>query len=158
MPTMGPIMDFCSCSEWFTMVNMPPESKPRPTMRMGRRIRDAREGKKLSTQAAAASSRISPGYLFKLESGLVGTPSPRVLHRVGEVLDIGYWELMRLAGYVAPEGEDVGEVPPAQAHEEGEDMSEQPTNERIVELLEAIQAELADVRRAQAEVLEALRD
>jgi transcriptional regulator with XRE-family HTH domain len=139
------------------MANMP-EAKPtrRPTSRMGRRLRSAREAQQLSTQAAAAAANISPGYLFKLESGLVGTPSPRVLHRIGGVLAIGYWELMRLAGYVTPEDEDVGEVPPAQAHEEGDEMSDQPTNERIVELLEAIQAELADLRQAQAELMDAL--
>jgi transcriptional regulator with XRE-family HTH domain len=140
------------------MVNMTAEAKARPTRRMGHRIRDAREAKELSTQAAAASAKISPGYLFKLESGLVGTPSPRVLHRVGAVLDVGYWELMRLAGYVTPDGEDVGEAPPAQADEEGDEMSDQPTNERIVELLETIRAELAEMRQAQAEVLDALRE
>jgi transcriptional regulator with XRE-family HTH domain len=136
------------------MVNVSEDAKPRPTRRMGHRIRAAREAKELSTQAAAASARISPGYLFKLESGLVGTPSPRVLHRVGGVLDIGYWELMRLAGYATPGDED---MPPAQAHEEGDEMQEPPTNERIVELLEAIRAELAEVRQAQAELSDALR-
>jgi hypothetical protein len=37
-------------------------------------------------------------------------------------------------------------------------MSDQPTNERIVAPLEAIRAELAEMRQAQAEVLEELRE
>ena len=32
----------------------------------------------------------------------MGTPSPRVLHRLSGVLDINYWQLMDLAGYVVP--------------------------------------------------------
>jgi hypothetical protein len=90
---------------------MTPKTKPQPTRRMGHRIRAAREAKELSTQAAA-------------------TLSPRVLHRAGGVLDIGYWELMRLAGYVTPEGEDLGEIPP----EEGGEMTE-PAQAEVLDAL-----------------------
>jgi hypothetical protein len=36
----------------------------------------------------------------------VGTLSPRVLHRLSAVLDIGYWDLMGLADYVVPAASD----------------------------------------------------
>ncbi|MFI0976735.1 helix-turn-helix domain-containing protein [Streptomyces sp. NPDC021093] len=77
---------------------------PRPTQLMGDRMRAAREAQSRSTQSAAAEAEISSGYLFKLESGYVGTPSPRVLHRLAQVLGLDYWELMGLAGYVVPNG------------------------------------------------------
>jgi transcriptional regulator with XRE-family HTH domain len=77
---------------------------------MGERLRAGREAVGLSTQAAAERARISTGYLFKLESGYVGTPSPRVLHRLSGVLGVPYWTLMRLAGYVVPNAEDPPEL------------------------------------------------
>jgi transcriptional regulator with XRE-family HTH domain len=69
---------------------------------MGDCLRTSRESHHLSTQAAAEQAGISPGYLFKLENGYVGTPSPRVLDRLASVLDIDYWQLIGLAGYPVP--------------------------------------------------------
>jgi transcriptional regulator with XRE-family HTH domain len=112
---------------------------PRPTQRMGASLRAAREARRLSTQAAAAAADISTGYLFKLESGFVGAPSPRVLHRLAGVLDLGYWQLMEFAGYVVPDaGTAAAENPP-------------PTPPdplvRIADSLEAIRDELSTVRK-----------
>ncbi|MCC3769322.1 helix-turn-helix domain-containing protein, partial [Streptomyces sp. UNOC14_S4] len=85
---------------------MTKQQPPRPTRVMGDHIRTARETLNLSTQTAAAQAEISSGYLFKLENGYVGTPSPRVLHRLAQVLGMDYWELMGLAGYVVPGRDD----------------------------------------------------
>ncbi|TYC15033.1 helix-turn-helix transcriptional regulator [Actinomadura syzygii] len=115
---------------------------PRPTRRMGDTLRAAREARRLSTQAAAAAADISTGYLFKLESGFVGTPSPRVLHRLAGVLDLGYWQLMELAGYVVPDaGAEAGT---------GSQAAPAPAPDpilRIAESLEAIRDELITVRK-----------
>ncbi|WP_169809434.1 helix-turn-helix domain-containing protein [Actinomadura chibensis] len=115
---------------------------PRPTRRMGDTLRAARESRRLSTQAAAAAADISTGYLFKLESGFVGTPSPRVLHRLAGVLDLGYWQLMELAGYVVPDaGADADAGRPAAPAPPPDPLL------RIAESLEAIRDELTTVRK-----------
>lgn len=75
---------------------------PRPTQRMGEAMRLAREARGLSMQAAGAAAGISSGYLFKLERGYIGSPSPRVLQRLSPALEIDYAELMDLAGYNLP--------------------------------------------------------
>ncbi len=106
---------------------------------MGDEIRAARESLHLSTQAAAATADISPGYLFKLESGYVGTPSPRVLHRLSGVLGISYWNLMDLAGYAVPDDHAVPAVIPA-ATPAGPPSS-------IAKVLEEIRDELKGIRR-----------
>jgi transcriptional regulator with XRE-family HTH domain len=54
-------------------------------------------------KAVAEPADISIAYLQKLEGGDVQQPSPKVLHRLGQVLDIPYATLMELAGYVVPE-------------------------------------------------------
>jgi transcriptional regulator with XRE-family HTH domain len=113
---------------------------PRPTQRMGDELRAAREQLNLSTQAAAAAAEISPGYLFKLENGYVGTPSPRVLHRLSAVLDIGYWDLMGLADYVVPAG------PGTPATTEVAPAVSDPL-ERIARAMEEIVGELREIRQ-----------
>jgi transcriptional regulator with XRE-family HTH domain len=107
-------------------------------------------------QATADQAGISAGYQFKLESGFVRTPSPRVLHRLSSVLDVPYQELMRLAGYPSdtevsgpsstvdanPEvgAETGGRSPNAAINEPA------PTNRRIIRLLEEIRRDVAAVR------------
>ncbi|SDG22267.1 Transcriptional regulator, contains XRE-family HTH domain [Sinosporangium album] len=116
---------------------------------MGDRMREARETLDLSLQAAAERADISPGYLFKLESGYVGTPSPRILHRLAGVLDVGYWELMSLADYVVPEGEEHQRrpeaTPPAQSNR-SPDRSPDRSLERVIYLLEEVVSELRRMR------------
>ena len=125
----------------YTMVNM-----RTPTKHLGEDIRGARERLGLSTQVAAERAQISTGYLNKLETGQVGSPSPRVLHRLASVLEIDYWTLMRLAEYVAPDydgaGERMPDLPPA--------GGPAPTNARIVELLETL---IEEVRALRTEVV-----
>jgi transcriptional regulator with XRE-family HTH domain len=55
---------------------------------LGRLIRRARKGKKLSIGAVADRAEIDFSWLGRLERGLYATPSPAQLARLAEVLDI----------------------------------------------------------------------
>ncbi|MCQ8770470.1 helix-turn-helix domain-containing protein [Streptomyces telluris] len=123
---------------------MTKQQPPRPTRLMGDHIRAARETRNLSTQTASAQAEISSGYLFKLENGYVGTPSPRVLHRLSQVLGLDYWELMGLAGYVVPTGDDSS---PAPAAPPSPAAAPAPLD-RIADALEDVRDELRLIRRA----------
>jgi len=101
---------------------------------LGDELKRARSARGLSLESASRAARISQGYLHKLEAGGVDSPSPRVLQRLSEVLGVPYRRLMELADYLMPE-EDVMPKP-----------SPAPTNAEIVRLLEAIRAELAELR------------
>jgi transcriptional regulator with XRE-family HTH domain len=57
----------------------------------------------------ARAAGISSPYLLKLERGSVGSPSPRVLARVADALEIPYLRLMELAGYL--DEEDLAALP-----------------------------------------------
>jgi transcriptional regulator with XRE-family HTH domain len=74
---------------------------------LGEQLRSIRKVRGLSLKAVAEPAEISTAYLQKLEGGDVQQPSPHVLHRLGEVLEIPYATLMELAGYVVPEREGV---------------------------------------------------
>ena len=114
-----------------------------PTAELGSTIRDARNRTGLSTQVAAERARISPAYLNKLESGRVGTPSPRVLHRLAAVIGVPYWTLMHLAGYVPADDADPGRGPEPRAQPRpGEHPAGTATNERLLEELQAIRQRL----------------
>jgi transcriptional regulator with XRE-family HTH domain len=69
---------------------------------LGQRLREVRDLRGRSLADVAAAAEISPAYLQKLESAGVKQPSPNVLYKLAEALDLDYPELMRLAGYVAP--------------------------------------------------------
>lgn len=69
---------------------------------LGSQLRAARELAGLSLRAAAAKAEISSAYLSQLEAGGTKEPSPHVLHRLAEVYDVSYADLMVLAGYVVP--------------------------------------------------------
>jgi transcriptional regulator with XRE-family HTH domain len=66
---------------------------------IGTLLRDQRLAKGLSFEASADQAGCSASYVHKLESDGVKTPSPRVLQRLGQVLDLAYGELMVAAGY-----------------------------------------------------------
>ena len=70
---------------------------------LGDQLRAIRQVRGLSLKAVAEPAQISTAYLQKLEGGDVRQPSPHVLHRLGEVLEVPYSTLMELAGYVVPE-------------------------------------------------------
>jgi transcriptional regulator with XRE-family HTH domain len=65
-------------------------------------LRRARAMKGVSLKAVAGPAEISPTYLQKLERGEVNEPSPHILYRLAERLDLPYADLMRRAGYVVP--------------------------------------------------------
>lgn len=69
---------------------------------LGRQLREVRKYRRLSLQAVAGPAKISAAYLQKLERGEVKEPSPHVLYRLSEALDVPYSDLMRLAEYVVP--------------------------------------------------------
>lgn len=69
---------------------------------LGRQIREVRELRGLSLKGVADPAQISAAYLQKLERGEVKDPSPHILYRLSETLDVPYPDLMRLAGYVVP--------------------------------------------------------
>jgi transcriptional regulator with XRE-family HTH domain len=127
----------------------------RPSLQLGDVIRESREARSLSIQAAASQAQISQAYQFKLESGFVRTPSPRILYRLGRVLDLPYTELMRLAGYAFDSEPSVAtssvgnstraENGRAKAANEA-DTEPAPTNRRVIRLLEEIRRDIAAVR------------
>mgnify|MGYP001062628297 CR=1 FL=1 len=116
-------------------------SHPTPTKAMGDRLAMAREALGISLQTAAERAGISHGYLFKLESGYVGTPSPRVLHRLAEVFGVDYWELMELAGYPVPEN---GAPRPPQEKSSPQEIEQ--SLQRMAGLLEEMARELRRIR------------
>jgi transcriptional regulator with XRE-family HTH domain len=73
---------------------------------LGSKLRDVRELKKLSLAAVAKPAGMSPTALQKLERGDVESPSPHRLHRLADVLDISYTDLMQMAGYIVPSDDD----------------------------------------------------
>ena len=113
---------------------------------LGQELRTARTARGMSLEAASRAAKISQGYLHKLEAGRVNTPSPRVLQRLGSVLEIPYERLMELAGYVPPRPQEAI-MPTATA----------PTNEELVRLLEAVLQELGELKRGQQQLAAALQ-
>ena len=69
---------------------------------LGEQLRSVRQVRGDSLKSVATAAEISSAYLQKLEGGDVQQPSPNVLHRLSEVLDVPYATLMSLAGYVVP--------------------------------------------------------
>ena len=69
---------------------------------LGSELRNLRQMSGLSLKAVADPAGISAAYLQKLERDGVDSPSPHRLHRLAEVLDVDYADLLRLAGYPLP--------------------------------------------------------
>lgn len=76
--------------------------------KLGTELQKAREKRGASLDAVARPAKISAAYLHKLERGVVSTPSPRVLNRLAGALDLPYFRLMELAGYL--DEKQVGEA------------------------------------------------
>lgn len=115
---------------------------------LGEQLRHTRGERSL--QDISGQAKISTAYLHKLEHGRVGNPSPRVLERLAGVLEIPYWTLMDLVGYVP-----VGEPGPRRPTGRKEDTmsktnrNEGPTNAEIVRLLQEITAQLERLEQNQ---------
>jgi transcriptional regulator with XRE-family HTH domain len=126
-------------------------------------LREARSSRGMTLETASGAARISPAYLHKLEAGRVQTPSPHVLRRLATVLGMPYLKLMTLAGYLAdPEAREVAEETAAGTPgRKGDPMkkstgSDGPTNAEIMRLLQAMQVDLAGLRRAQDDLAKKL--
>lgn len=111
-----------------------------------------------SLQEISESAKISTAYLHKLEAGRVGNPSPRVLERLAGVLDVPYWTLMDLVGYLPanepkPRHRRQKETPVNRIPRE-----HAPTNARIVALLAEIADRLARLEEQQGTLLRQLNN
>lgn len=76
---------------------------------LGEELFKVRKMKGLTLAAVAAKAGCSAAYLQKLERGEVQAPSPHQLHGLAKALEVPYEELMSLAGYLRPRGEQDGE-------------------------------------------------
>ncbi len=127
---------------------------------LGEQLRDARATCGLSLDAASRAAKISQGYLHKLEAGRVENPSPRVLQRLSQVLDVPYERLMELADYLMPTdavSAESGQRSPQEADMTAKTTDEHATNRELARLLEAVLRELAEVRHGQDEIARALK-
>lgn len=69
----------------------------------GQFIRSAREQKGLSLRAVEDATEISNAYLSQLEQGKIKQPSPVILHKLSELYEVSYAEMLRLVGYPVPD-------------------------------------------------------
>jgi transcriptional regulator with XRE-family HTH domain len=124
-------------------------------LELAEELRQARRARSLSLEAAGRAAKISQGYLHKLEAGRVENPSPRVLQRLSGVLEVPYGRLMELADYMLPAG-DSGQV--RQQKEETTVMTAAtaPTNQELARLLSQVLETLAEIKRDQKQLAQAL--
>jgi transcriptional regulator with XRE-family HTH domain len=66
---------------------------------LGGELRRIREFRGATLKSVAGPAGISAAYLLKLERDEVQSPSPHVLRRLADCLDVSYFKLMALAGY-----------------------------------------------------------
>jgi transcriptional regulator with XRE-family HTH domain len=74
-------------------------------MGLGELLRERRDRRREGLAAVARRAKISPAYLYKLESDDVQEPSPHILHRLAAALETPYADLMDAAGYLLPDTE-----------------------------------------------------
>ena len=71
----------------------------------GHTIKEFRLGKGLSLRKLATKADMSHSYLSQLELGKKSLPSPQILKNIAKALEIDYFILARLAGYLDFENE-----------------------------------------------------
>lgn len=67
---------------------------------IGDYIKDVRIRKGLTSRKLAEKSGVSQPYISQLENGKNNNPSPEILKKLSETLDISYTKLMEMAGYI----------------------------------------------------------
>jgi transcriptional regulator with XRE-family HTH domain len=67
-------------------------------------LKDIRKKRGFTIREVADRSGVSAAYISQIENGQRGTPSPEILLKLSEGLENSYAELMKLAGYIEPEG------------------------------------------------------
>lgn len=103
-----------------------------------------------SLQEVSRRAKVSTAYLHKLEKVPGISPSPRVLERLSGVLEIPYWTLMDLAGYIPD-----GLAAPSRRPDRKEDKVSKPnrnvspTNAEILQQLQQIRTQLERLERSQ---------
>ena len=65
---------------------------------IGEVIAEAREKKGLSQRQLAKIANINNSELSKIESGIRKEPSPKILRKISNVLDVNYNDLMYMIG------------------------------------------------------------
>ncbi len=63
-------------------------------------LKDFRKLKGFTIRELADRSGVSAAYISQLENGNRGVPSPEILLKLSEGLNVSYNELMKLAGYL----------------------------------------------------------
>lgn len=105
---------------------------------VGTMLKDARAAHGLSQQEVAQRAGCSTGYVHKLESDRVRTPSPRVLAGLAEALALSYGDLMQAAGYDQLERSQPASGLPGAV--------KRYSNAHIVELLEQLQGDIREIK------------
>jgi HTH-type transcriptional regulator, competence development regulator len=72
------------------------------SLTLGEVLQSAREAKKLSLRAVEKAAGVSNAYLSQIESGKIKQPSPTILHKLSELYEVAYNDLLSLAGYPVP--------------------------------------------------------
>ena len=73
-------------------------------------LRRLRESKGLSLRQVEKKTGVSNAYLSQIENGKIGEPSPHILHKLADIYETPYQDLMKLAGYIKKkDGERVRE-------------------------------------------------
>ncbi len=73
---------------------------------LGEFLQAAREAKQLSLRAVEKVTGVSNAYLSQVESGKIKQPSPTILHKLSELYEVSYVDVMTLAGHPVP-GEEL---------------------------------------------------
>jgi transcriptional regulator with XRE-family HTH domain len=79
------------------------DEKTNPTL--GQYLQAARDAKHLSLRAVEKATGVSNAYLSQVESGKIKQPSPTILHKLSELYEVSYADVLALAGHPVP-GED----------------------------------------------------
>lgn len=69
-------------------------------------LKDLRKLKGYTISEVADRSGVSPAYISQLENGTRNIPSPEIIQKLSEGLNVSYTELMGVAGYLEYEEKD----------------------------------------------------
>lgn len=82
-------------------------------LELGNFLKSARLKKQLSLRDVESSVKVSNAYLSQLEGGKIKAPSPSILHKLCELYEISYTDVMTLAGHPLPDTQ-MADVPKGQ--------------------------------------------
>jgi transcriptional regulator with XRE-family HTH domain len=80
---------------------------------LGEYLKSGRENKNYSLRKVEALTSISNPYLSQMESDKIKQPSPIMLHKLSELYELPYENVLKLAGYPVPgagRGSESGET------------------------------------------------